>query len=74
MFCWLFKVNILVEIVVPNLAAARAAQIVSAINLNMSRSFPFAVIASVIIVALSGVGRLIRLRTNRTRLMHGLAA
>jgi len=73
-FCWICKANLLAEIVVPNLSPERAAEIVTAINTYAAKSFPFAVIACVLIVAFSGVGRLIRLRTNRTRLMHGLAA
>jgi hypothetical protein len=73
-FCWLCKANLLAQIVVPNLSPARAAEIVTAINTYAAKSFPFAVIACVLIVAFSGVGRLIRLRTNRTKLMHGLAA
>lgn len=74
MFCWLCKANILAEIVVPNLSSARAAHITNAINTGVSRSFPFAVLACVIIIGLSGVGRLIRLRTSRKRLIRGLAA
>lgn len=73
-FCWICKANILAEIVVPNLSSARAAQITNAINTDVSRSFPFAVLACVIIIGLSGAGRLIRLRTSRRRLIRGLAA
>ena len=72
-FCSLFKAHLLVQIVVPHLAPDRAALIVNAINTNASKSFPFAVTACVFIVALSGVGRLIRLRTNRTKLIHRMA-
>jgi len=35
--------------------------------------FPFAVLACVLIVALSGIPRLVRLRTGRTRLIQSLA-
>lgn len=73
-FCALCKASLLAQIVVPNLAPARAAQIVNAINTNASKSFPFAVAACAIIVLLSGVGRLIRLRTSRKQLIRGLAA
>jgi hypothetical protein len=71
--CWLSKVNILAQIVLPNLAPTRAAEIVNAINLNLLNSFPIAVFGCILIVALSSTARLIRLRTNRTRLMHGVA-
>ncbi|MGH9773440.1 MAG: hypothetical protein ACRD50_00655 [Candidatus Acidiferrales bacterium] len=66
-FCWLFRVHILAEIRVPNVSAARAAEICNAINVNMARSFPFAVLACVMIVALADVGRLVRLRSKGTR-------
>lgn len=69
-FCALCKANLLAEIVVPNLAPDRATQIVNAINTIASRSFPFVVLASVLIVALSGVGRLIRLRKRRAPQMQ----
>ncbi len=73
-FCWICKVNILAQIVAPNLPSPRTAEIVSAINFNVSRSFPFVVIACVLIVALSGVGRLIRLRSSRKPMVERLAA
>lgn len=69
-FCALCKANLLAEIVVPNLAPDRATQIVNAINTIASRSFPFVVLASVLIVALSGVGRLIRLRKRHAPQMQ----
>lgn len=72
-FCWICKAHILAQIVVPNLSPSRASEIVTAINTNAAKSFPFAVVACAIIVALSGVGRLIRMRTNRKRLIQGLA-
>lgn len=72
-FCALCKANLLAQIVAPSLAPVRAAQIVNTINTTASKSFPFAIAACVIIVALSGVGRLIRLRTKRTRLLQGVA-
>lgn len=71
--CWLVKANILAEISAPYLSSARAAEITNAINANMSRAFPFAVIACVLVVAFSDVSRLVRLRTGRTRLIKGLA-
>jgi hypothetical protein len=73
-FCWICKASILAQIVAPNLSSARAAEVVNLINTNVSKSFPFAVIACVLIVALSGVGRLVRMRTSRRRLIHGVAA
>jgi hypothetical protein len=72
--CWLFKVNVLAQIVVPNVSPARAAHITNAINTNMARSFPFAVIACVLMVGLADVGRFIRLRASRARVLFGLAA
>lgn len=72
-FCWMFKANILAEIAVPSLAPSRATQLVNAINTNAAKSFPFAVIACVLIVALSGVRRLVLLRGSRKRLTERLA-
>lgn len=72
-FCWICRVDILAQVAAPNLPEARAVEIVNAINFNVSRSFPFVVIACVLIVALSGVGRLIRLRSTGKRLAERLA-
>lgn len=72
-FCWICKVNILGQIVVPGLSASRAAEITAAINLNLSRAFPFVVFACVVIILLSGVGRLIRLRGNRAKMTQSIA-
>lgn len=72
-FCWICKLHILAQIAAPNLPESRAAEIVNAINFNVSRSFPFVVVACVTIVALSGVGRLIRLRSSHKRLTERLA-
>lgn len=71
--CWLFKANILAQIVVPNLPAARATELVHAINLNMARAFPYAVACCAIVIVLSNTFRLIRMRTKRARLMQGVA-
>jgi hypothetical protein len=73
-FCWICKLNILAQVVAPNLPSSRAAEIVNAVNFNVSRSFPFVVIACVLIVALSGVGRLIRFRSSRKSMVEHLAA
>ena len=73
-FCWVLKMAVLSQIIVPNLPAERAAHIVNAINAYASKSFPFAVIACVLIIALSGVGRLIRLRASRRRMMQQVIA
>ncbi len=73
-FCWICKLNILAQVAAPNLAPSRAAEIVNAINSNVSHSFPFVVIACVLIVALSGVGRLIRCRSSRRSMVEHLAA
>jgi hypothetical protein len=73
-FCWICKSSILAEIAMPNLPPAHAAEIVNAINSDAAKSFPFAVIACVLIVAFSGVGRLVRLRAKRGRMIQGVAA
>jgi hypothetical protein len=64
-FCWFLKARVLAEITVPNLSAARAAHIVEAINTNMARSFPFAVVACALMIVLADGGRLVRLRASR---------
>jgi hypothetical protein len=71
--CWLFRANILAEISAPHLSPARAAEITNAINSHLSRSFPFAVMGCVLIVALSDMGRFVRLKAGRARLVQGLA-
>lgn len=71
--CWLFKANILAQLVIPNLPAGRAAELVNTINLYMARSFPYAVAVCAIIILLSNGFRLFRLRTHRARLMPGVA-
>jgi hypothetical protein len=73
-FCWLLKMNLLAGISAPNLSPEKAAAISNAINTYMARSFPLAVVACVLVVALSDVRRLVRLtRAGRARLTHGLA-
>lgn len=72
-FCWLVRTHIFAGISMPDLSAARAADMTYVINTYVSRSFPFVVIACVLIVAYSDVGRLLRLRAARTRLVQGLA-
>ena len=67
-WCWLFKANVLAEIVAPNLSGMRAADIVRTINTDLSKSFPFAVIACVLIVGLSDVGRFVRLKRSYSQL------
>jgi D-alanyl-D-alanine-carboxypeptidase/D-alanyl-D-alanine-endopeptidase len=70
--CWFFKAHILAEIIAPNLSAERAAAISISINEYMSRAFPFAVIACVLVVALTDARRLVRLRGHRARLIQSL--
>lgn len=72
-FCAICKSNLLAEVVVPGLAPARAAQIVTIINADAYKSFPILVAASVFIVVVSSVVRLIRLRTSRRRLIQSAA-
>jgi hypothetical protein len=73
-FCWLLKAHLLAEISAPNLSSSRAAEIMNAINTNMANSFPFAVMACLLILVLADVGRLVRLRTSTARLIQTLAA
>lgn len=72
--CWLLRVNILAQLVVPNLPVSRAAQIVNSINLDLSRSFPFAVFCCAIILVLSNAFRLARLRTKGRPIVQGQGA
>lgn len=69
-FCWLLKVKLLAEIAGPDLSPIRAAHLANVINATASKCFPFAVMACVLIVALSGVGRLIRLGRRRAAPMQ----
>lgn len=71
--CWLFKANVLAQIVAPNLPSERATQLVNQINLNMARAFPYAVACCAIIIVLSNAFRLFRLRTKRAGLIQGVA-
>lgn len=72
-FCWVVKAQLLVEIVAPNLSSEKAAQIVNAINTNMSKSFPFAVMACVLILAVADLGRMWRLKTSARPLVQALS-
>jgi len=72
-FCALCRENLLAQIVVPNLPPDRAAQIVNAFNTTASKSFPIAVAACALIVALTGLVRLIRLRKRATPQMQSAA-
>jgi hypothetical protein len=64
-FCWLLKANLLVEIIAPQLTPAQAVGFANATNAYMAKSFPFAVMACVLIVALSDGRRLMRLARGR---------
>lgn len=72
-FCALCKANLLAEVALPNLAPGRAAQIANAINADASSAFPLVVAACTLIVALSGLSRLIRLRKRHTPQMQSAA-
>ena len=67
LFCWLLKASILAEIIVPNVSSAKTMEVTSAINLWMSRSFPFAVIVCVIIL-LVDIRRIFRVKTTIPKL------
>jgi hypothetical protein len=72
-FCWLLKAHVVAEISSPQLSPAHAAEISNAINTYMAKSFPFAVLACLLIVSLSGIPRLVRLRTGRRHLIQSVA-
>lgn len=72
-FCWVVKAQLLAEIVAPNLNSEKAAQIVNAINTNMNRAFPFAVLLCVLVVGLSDLGRMWRLKTSANLLVQALS-
>jgi hypothetical protein len=65
--CWLFKAHLLVEISAPHLSSTRAAEIRDLINLNMSKSFPYAVAGCVLAIVLSHGGRFVRMRRDQTK-------
>ena len=71
--CWLLKAHLLAEISAPQLTPTKAAEIVNVINAYAAKSFPFALMAGVLIVAISDVRRLARLRTTRARLVQSIA-
>ncbi len=62
LWCWLLNSAILVEIIVPNVPAAKTQEITNAINLWMARAVPVAVIVGVILL-LVNVRRIFRART-----------
>lgn len=72
-WCALFRANLVARITMTNLDPARAAHIANAINTTAYRCFPFAVVAGVLVVASSGVGRLIWLRSSRRKLVQRTA-
>lgn len=69
-FCWFLKANVLAGIVAPHLSFARAAEITRSINAVMADLFPLAVVACVIVVAISDGARLFRLGTGGTPQTH----
>lgn len=73
-FCLLMQAHLLAQISAPNLSPSRAAEIVNAINTNMASSFPFVVVACLLVLALADVGRLVRLKASNARLVQTLAA
>ncbi|HET9401172.1 MAG TPA: hypothetical protein VFO34_09485 [Candidatus Acidoferrales bacterium] len=68
--CSLLRVNLLAEIVVPQLAPERAARIVAQINLNMARSLPFLAVGCALAIGLADVGRLFRIRERRSGIVQ----
>jgi hypothetical protein len=73
LWCWLFKAHMLAEIMAPNLSQARSTEIVNAINTNMAKSFPFAVLACALAIGLADGGRLIRMKPSAAQLAPKLA-
>lgn len=69
-FCWFLKANVLGGIVAPHLSPARAAEITHSINTAMANLFPLAVVACVIVVAISDGARLFRLGTRTMPQAH----
>jgi hypothetical protein len=63
LFCWFVKSDILVAISVPNVAAAKTAQITTAINWCAAKMLP-AVVAVCVIIALANAYRIIRVRAR----------
>ena len=72
--CWLFRANILAEIVVPGIAPEKAASIVTRINLTMARSVPLLAVGCAVALGLADIGRLIRIRERRPAIAQGAAA
>ena len=72
LFCWLMKANIVAEITVPNVSAARTSEITNAINLWMGRALP-AAIAVCIVIVIADAYRIYRVKTNRGSLSQGVA-
>jgi hypothetical protein len=71
--CWLINANILAEIVVPKLSPDRAAALVTQINLIMAKSVPLLAAGCALAIALTDIGRLIRIRGKNGGLMQGAA-
>lgn len=73
--CWLCKAHLLTAISAPHLSSLRATEIANAINTYMAKSFPFVVIAFLLIIVLTDVVRLIRLGESafRRTLKHSAA-
>jgi hypothetical protein len=60
LFCWFLKARLLLDISAPSIPAARAGEVVSAINATMASLYPFAVAACILIVAIADLPRLVR--------------
>jgi len=73
LFCWLMKANIIAQITVPNVSAARTSEITNAINLWMDRAFPIAVLIGVGIAA-GDLYRIYRVKKNGRPVGQDLAA
>lgn len=73
LFCWLMKANILEGLASPNVPVERMLEITNAINWWSSRTFPFAVVACVVILIVDAY-RIFRVKTNKTQFTNGVAA
>lgn len=72
LFCWLLKANILAELSVANVSAARAMEIANAMNWWMEKMFPAAVLAGVVIAGFD-LYRVLRVQGQVGDLPHLIA-
>jgi hypothetical protein len=59
-FCWFLKQQVLVDVAGPGLTRPQALAFVNTVNVGLTHVFPFCVAASVLIVAISDLPRIVR--------------